>query len=282
MTPRFAARDTCGNPSSMMPDPVAVAALLRRTATEIILPRYRNLETADIREKGPGDLVTIADTEAELLLTPLLRKLAPGSVVVGEEAVSSDAAILDRLQGDAGVWLIDPIDGTFNFVHGNPNFAVMAAYVERGAVRGGWIHEPLEDRTVWAVAGEGAWIDADRACVPAPPPPARMVGSLSGRTPGGARARDIVQSQGAFGPLVTIRCAGRTYTGLVRGDIHYAYFSRSRPWDHAAGWLIYHEAGGSGAFLDGAAYTPVRPNHPLLLAPDPERWATFQALLTRS
>src|SRR4051812_33484678 len=123
----------------MTPDPVAVAALLRRAATEIILPRFRNLEKADIREKGPGDLVTIADTAAELLLTPLLRKMAPRSVVVGEEAASADAAILARLAGEAGVWLIDPVDGTFNFAHGNPNFAVMAAYVERGTVCGGWI-----------------------------------------------------------------------------------------------------------------------------------------------
>src|SRR4051794_36156749 len=104
--------------SAMMPDPEAVAALLRRAATEIILPRFRNLEKADIREKGPGDLVTIADTETEQMLAPLLRRLSPGSVVVGEEAVSGDAAILNRLKSVDGVWLIDPIDGTFNFAHG--------------------------------------------------------------------------------------------------------------------------------------------------------------------
>jgi fructose-1,6-bisphosphatase/inositol monophosphatase family enzyme len=266
----------------MTPDPAAVATRLRRAAAEIILPRFRNLDREEVREKGPGDFVTVADTEAERMLTPLLRELAPGSVVVGEEAVSANAGVLDRLKGEAGVWLIDPVDGTHNFVHGDPNFAVMAAYVERGAVRGGWIHEPVEDRTVWAIAGEGAWIDAARARRPEPPPPDRMIGSVSGRTPGGARARDVVQAEGAFGPLINIRCAGRTYTGLVRGQFHYAYFSRSRPWDHAAGLLIYQESGGQGAFLDGETYTPVRPNHPLLLAPDAARWAEFQALLTQS
>lgn len=265
----------------MTPDPEAVAALLRRAATEIILPRFKKLEKGDIREKGPGDLVTIADTDAELLLTPLLRALAPGSVVVGEEAVAGDAAILDRLTGAAGVWLIDPIDGTFNFAHGNPNFAVMVAYVEQGNVRGGWIHEPLENATVWAVAGQGAWDGTRRLRVPEPPPAAQMIGSVSGRAPAGARARDLVQAQRKFGPLVNIRCAGRTYTGLARGDIHYAYFSRSRPWDHAAGLLIYREAGGRGAFLDGAAYTPARANHPLLTAPNAHLWTELQGLLTR-
>ncbi|HEX2117473.1 MAG TPA: inositol monophosphatase [Alphaproteobacteria bacterium] len=265
----------------MTPDPEKVAALLRRAASEIILPRFRNLQKDEIREKGPGDLVTIADTEAEQMLAPLLRQLAPGSVVVGEEAVAADADVLDHLSAE-GVWLIDPVDGTFNFVHGNPNFAVMAAYVERGSVRAGWIHEPLENETVWAVAGEGAWHGAERLRLAAVPPPEQMVGSVSGRTPRGARARDVLQSRREFGPLVNIRCAGRTYTGLARGQIHYAYFSRSRPWDHAAGWLIYDEAGGRGAFLDGEAYTPRRADHPLLLAPDDARWSEFHALLTRS
>jgi fructose-1,6-bisphosphatase/inositol monophosphatase family enzyme len=266
----------------MMPDPEAVAALLRRAATEIILPRFRNLQKDEIREKGPGDLVTVADTEAEKLLTPLLRRLAPGSVVVGEEAVAADAYVLDRLKNAEGVWLIDPVDGTFNFVHGNPNFAVMVAYVEQGDVRAGWIHEPIENETIWALAGEGTWRGSDPLRLPAMPSAERMIGSVSGRTPKGARARDLLQSRREFGPLVNIRCAGRTYTGLARGQIHYAYFSRSRPWDHAAGWLIHREAGGRGAFLDGESYTPVRANHPLLLAPDDACWEELQLLLTRS
>lgn len=266
----------------MTPDPDKVTALLRRAASEIILPRFRKLEDDEIREKGPGDLVTIADTEAEHLLTPLLRELVPGSTVVGEEAVASDPAVLDRLKGASGVWLVDPVDGTFNFVHGNPNFAIIVAYVEHGIVRAGWIHEPIENETFCAVAGEGTWRGTERVSVPAPPSPERMVGSLSGRTPGGARARDAVQTFGGFGPLVNLRCAGRTYTALARGEIHYAYFSRSRPWDHAAGCLIYQEAGGRGAFLDGEAYTPGRANHPILLAPDEARWDTVHALLMRA
>jgi fructose-1,6-bisphosphatase/inositol monophosphatase family enzyme len=282
MSAHFSTAHAYAYSSAMKPDPESVAALLRRAATEVILPRFKRLDQGEIREKGPGDLVTVADTESEQLLAPLLRDLAPSSVVVGEEAVAADPAVLDRLKGEAAVWLIDPVDGTFNFVHGNPNFAIIVAYVEHGAVRAGWIHEPIENETIWAVAGEGTWSGGKRLFVPAPPPPERMVGSLSGRTPGGARARDLVQAANGFGPQVNIRCAGRTYTSLVRGNIHYAYFSRSRPWDHAAGWLIHEQAGGRGAFLDGDAYTPVRGNHPLLLAPDDARWRTFRALLTRA
>jgi fructose-1,6-bisphosphatase/inositol monophosphatase family enzyme len=158
----------------------------------------------------------------------------------------------------------------------------MAAYLEGGSVRAGWILEPVENETVWAVVGEGAWNSAKRLRLAKAPRTEQMIGSVSGRTPKGERARDLLQSRREFGPLVNIRCAGRTYTGLARGQIHYAYFSRSRPWDHAAGWLIYDEAGGRGAFLDGEAYTPLRANHPLLLAPDDARWNEFRTLLTRS
>jgi fructose-1,6-bisphosphatase/inositol monophosphatase family enzyme len=263
----------------MTPDPEAVAALLRRAANDIILPRFRNLERHHIREKGPGDLVTIADTEAEAMLTPALRALAPGSVVVGEEAVADDTGILDRLGGSEAVWLIDPVDGTHNFAHGNPNFAVIVAFVERGTVRAGWIHEPVEGQTVWAVEGQGAWRDTRRLHTPAPPANAAMVGMVSGRLPNGARARDALERNGVRDAFVNIRCAGRTYTGLAEGRFHYAYFSRSKPWDHAAGWLIHREAGGHGAFLDCAPYTPVRANHPILLAPDAAHWKQLRAMM---
>lgn len=266
----------------MTPDPESVAALLRRASAEIILPRFQKLERHEIREKGPGDLVTIADTEAEHMLTPLLRKLVPGSVVVGEEAVAGDSTVLERLSGTDSVWLIDPVDGTYNFAHGNPNFAVIVAYVEHGHVRGGWIHEPVENETVWAISSEGTWRGQRRLRVPEPPPENQMIGMVSGRLPNGARARDVLQSRREFGPLINIRCAGRTYTKLVEGAFHYAYFSRSKPWDHAAGWLIHREAGGYGAFLDRQDYTPVRADFPLLLVPDRKHWKELQSVLTRS
>lgn len=263
----------------MLPDPDSVTALLRRAATEIILPRFQKLARHQIREKGPGDLVTIADTEAERLLTPLLAALVPGSVVVGEEAVAADRDVLQRLAGTAGVWLIDPVDGTFNFAHGDPNFAVIVAFVEHGHVRAGWIHEPVDGETVWAIAEQGAWRDHRRLIVPEPPPPEKMVGIVSGRLPNGRRARGALEAGGWPGRMGSIRCTGRTYAKLAAGEFHYAYFSRSMPWDHAAGWLIHREAGGYGAFLDGAGYSPLRSDHPLLLAPDRATWNKLHALL---
>lgn len=264
----------------MIPDPDSVTTLLRRASAEIILPRFQKLARHHIREKGPGDLVTIADTEAEQMLTPLLAALAPGSAVVGEEAVAADRDVLQHLAGTAGVWLLDPVDGTFNFAHGNPNFAVIVAFVEHGLVRAGWIHEPVEGETVWAIAGQGAWRDHRRLVLPEPPPAEEMVGVVSGRLPDGRRARQVLEESGRLGRMENIRCAGRTYAKLAAGEFHYAYFSRSMPWDHAAGWLIHREAGGYGAFLDDTGYSPARSDHPLLLAPDRASWERLRALLS--
>src|SRR6185437_14383172 len=108
-----------------MPDLAHIAGLIRETAAIEILPRFGTLASGDIREKGPGDLVTVADTAAEQRLTRLLEEAVPGSVTLGEEAAAADASCFDRLAGAAPVWIVDPIDGTGNFVRGQTAFAVI-------------------------------------------------------------------------------------------------------------------------------------------------------------
>ena len=102
-------------------------------AKTAVLPRFRNLTKDDVRTKsGPGDLVTAADEEAELLLSKGLTDLWPGSLVIGEEAAAADESVLDHLTKPERVWLIDPIDGTANFVAGYAAFALVLALVENG------------------------------------------------------------------------------------------------------------------------------------------------------
>jgi fructose-1,6-bisphosphatase/inositol monophosphatase family enzyme len=95
-----------------------VGELVRATARTAVLPRFRRLAAGEITEKAPGELVTVADREAEDLLSAGLLRLLPGSVVVGEEAVADDPAVLRRLAADGPVWLVDPLDGTRNFATG--------------------------------------------------------------------------------------------------------------------------------------------------------------------
>src|SRR6185312_6369523 len=134
----------------MLPDSERVARLIAETAETEIMPRFRHLTRDDIREKGPGDLVTTADVAAERRLGAALRDLLPGSQIVGEEAVAADPTLLSALDGSDPVWLVDPIDGTGNFASGRPVFATMVAFVRDGRALMGWIHDPV--RRVTAAA----------------------------------------------------------------------------------------------------------------------------------
>src|SRR5258708_7396511 len=110
-----------------------VIAAMREVAETIILPRFNQLAAHDIRSKThPADLVTIADEESERALEKRLGDLLPGSLLVGEEAVAADPKILERIHTDDPIWIIDPIDGTANFVNGVARFAVMIALAHKG------------------------------------------------------------------------------------------------------------------------------------------------------
>src|ERR1700730_15726265 len=127
----------------MLPDAEKVGRLIAEIAAAEVMPYFQKLGHGDITEKGPGDLVTVADVAAERRLSAVLTDLLPGSLVVGEEAAAADPGVLEALAGDAPVWVIDPIDGTANFAEGKPVFAVMVALVRRGETVMAWIHDPV-------------------------------------------------------------------------------------------------------------------------------------------
>jgi fructose-1,6-bisphosphatase/inositol monophosphatase family enzyme len=254
-----------------MLDPATVAALIRETARLEILPRFRALGGGDVREKRPGDLVTVADLEAERRLTGLLETAAPGTLVVGEEGVAQDPTRLEWLRGDAPLWIVDPVDGTSNFANGRPGFAVIVAYVERGATQAGWIYDPLDEVMVTATRGGGAWRDGERLRVASVPPEA-MIGSAYGRSARGLRHAEVLARSGRIGAVRNHRCSGLEYAAVALGREHFSLHSRSLPWDHAAGMLIVAEAGGTVGFLDGSAYDPRITDRPLLAAATAEGW----------
>lgn len=255
-----------------MVDAVRVTEIIREVAAEVILPRFRCLGEGEVREKkGPNDLVTIADTEAERLLSRRLGDLLPSSTVVGEESVAADASVLDRLEGKAPVWIIDPVDGTLNFAKGRPRFAVIVALAVEGLTRFGWIHDPLNNRTAVAESGQGAWLAGNRLAIAAAPSLAAMRGSA------GWRRHDRLTD--AVGKLVNQGSAAHDYLDLLEGRLDFAFYRQLNPWDHAAGVLLHQEAGGYSAQLDGSGYRP-RPGGPgLLLAPGRDSWRALADLL---
>lgn len=266
----------------MLPDADRVARLIEEAAIVEIMPRFRRLPAGGVREKAPGDIVTIADEAVEGWLTPKLTALLPGSIVLGEEAAAANANLLNRLFDDQPVWVIDPIDGTANFAEGRPTFAVMAALVHRGELIAGWIHDPIAARTATAAAGEGAWLDGKRLVVStAPEAPEEMSGVLlTGYFGNKDLGRRIDSRRGRVRTLRSLRCAGLEYLRLAAGEMHFSLFTKLMPWDHAPGVILHREAGGHASYLEGGPYAPAAIQRSgLLLAPDSDSWRRLHRTL---
>src|SRR5690606_13920182 len=115
----------------------------------------------EIHEKAPGDLVTIVDHEVEALLHRQLPSLLPGSRVIGEESTAAQPTLLNSLN-DGWVWLVDPLDGTRNFVEGIADFAVMIALLHNGVTQNAWIYSPTAATMAYAERNAGTWWNGER------------------------------------------------------------------------------------------------------------------------
>lgn len=269
-------------------DAQAVADVIRRAAAEHVLPYFRAPDRLAIREKtGPNDLVTAADMACEQALTAALTRFLPGSLVVGEEAVADDSAVLDRLGGDTPVWIIDPVDGTMNFARGQQAFAVIVALAVSDETIAGWIYDPCGQRMSLAVKGAGCFTESTRILPPpgdnAALPLAEVRGAVSSRFCKPEVGKHLRQQVKGLGSSVTLGSAGQEYLHLLDGDLHASLYHRLMPWDHAAGVLMYQEAGGYVALADDESpYRPLaacRSGAPLLNAVNRETWSALRAHL---
>lgn len=261
-----------------VPDPHKVVDLMREVATEDILPRFRRLEACDIREKKPGNFVTVADEAAERHLSAGLLALLPGSQLVGEEGVAADPEMLGRVSADVPVWIVDPIDGTANYCAGKEIFAVMVALAFQGETIAAWILDPVAGEMLSAMKGEGAWLNGERVTVATPAAPEAMRGAWSYKmVQDKERRRQLKRHHLFHGDPGDLRCAGREYTELARGQRHFTNYWGLMPWDHAPGILIHREAGGYSAFADdNQPYRLTRHSGPLLIAPNRESWQALR------
>ncbi|SDG92944.1 inositol monophosphatase family protein [Roseospirillum parvum] len=259
---------TPADPAAPLPvDPAMVAEIMAEVALTEVVSRFRRLAPEDIRAKRhASDLVTEADLAAERALEARLTALLPGSRVLGEEGAFADPGRLDWCAdtgaGAPPLWIVDPVDGTGNFAHGRPGFAMIVALVLGGETRGGWILEPMSGRRAVAVAGQGAYDHTGHRLLVGDAE--RLTASLAWRTAQGPLGQRMhaARRQGS---------AGLDYLDLAGGRLQVALFGRMMPWDHAAGVLILEEAGGHAEVHHAddppAAYRPVayRGNSRLLL-----------------
>jgi myo-inositol-1(or 4)-monophosphatase len=208
----------------------------------------RGLSETQIRTKvSHADLVTDADIASEQLIAGAIRSSLPEHTIYGEESAVGAAPITDWL------WLVDPVDGTTNFAHGLPVFAVNLALAYQGVPVLGVTHDPSTGHTYWAEAGGGAWVrveDQDRSL--------RVSGTsvlhrclFATGLPYERESRAYLRSVAEFVSLDRkahavrrLGSAALAQAWVAAGFLDGFWEINLKPWDCAAGWLLVTEAGG--------------------------------------
>ena len=216
------------------------------------LGRTRRIELKD----SPTNLVTEMDPRAEALIVGRLRREFPDDAILAEERGASDGRSGRR-------WIIDPLDGTTNYAHGLPIFAVSIALEDHEGIALGVIHDPNQRETFTAERGRGAYLNGARLAVSGT---TRLNESLLAT----GFPYDIRESPRTNLPeyaAFSLRSQGVRRTGsavlylayVAAGRIDGYWELRLGPWDAAAGWLMVEEAGGRVTNLTGAALDLMAP-----------------------
>ena len=223
----------------------------------LLLERYG--KPHDIAKKGTVNLVTEADLASEAAIAELLRRETPDIPIMSEEQAESH-----RLNHEQALWVVDPLDGTTNFAHGFPFFAVSIALLQGGQALVGAVYAPLLGELFTACRGGGARLNGEPIHVSTE---STLLGSLvatgfpyerEAALPGImanlhrvlAHAQDVRRGGSAAIDLAYVACG--------RQDAYYEV--QLKPWDSAAGWLLVTEAGGRVSGMDGSPYSPFVPH----------------------
>lgn len=262
-------------------DILRIAEVLRAAAQVEVLPRFRRLGAGDIRTKSePSDMVTEGDEASERFIRQELSAILPTARFIGEESVAADPALLETIFDAELAVLVDPIDGTANFVAGVPLFGVMATLVRRGEAVAGILYDPFADDFVLAEKGGGAFAvrpdgERQRLKVADPVPLEQMVGFASTGFLPLDRRPPILTNLAKVRMFSNYRCAAHEYRAFASGHAQFLMYSKLNPWDHMAGTLIAEEAGAHVACFDGSRYDASKRNGGLLLATSTENWQTL-------
>jgi myo-inositol-1(or 4)-monophosphatase len=233
----------------MRPPIINVMDGAARKAARSLIHDFNEVEQLQVSRKGPADFVSKADRRAEAIIKSELSRAHPDFAFLMEEGgASGPSDATDR-------WIVDPLDGTTNFLHGIPHFAISIAHEQRGEIVAGMVYEPTRDEVFWAARGEGCFLNNRRLRVSARRDLSSAIlatGVPFGNRPGREELLEVL------GPIMD-RTAGLRRFGAASLDLAYVAAGRFdafwefglSPWDVAAGMLLVREAGGMVSEIDG-------------------------------
>ncbi len=253
----------------------ALTQLVKKAARDELLPRFQATER---RFKSDGSIVTEADLAMQRRLAAELQALTPTYPLLGEEMSEEEQRELIS-RGDAGLWCLDPLDGTSNFAAGIPFFGVSLALLMNREPVLGVVYDPLRDELFAAERERGASLNGVRLrCRPADLPLRRALAVVDFKRLGPVRVAlaesPPYASQRNFGSVVLEWC------WLAASRYHVYLHGRQKLWDYAAGALILKEAGGHAETLWGEpVFDHTLQSRSVVAAADPILFADWKAWL---
>jgi len=226
-----------------------------RRGAAIINRATFDLDRIKVTEKNPNDFVTEVDQAAEQAIIDVLKSAYPDHAILAEESGAST----NLHDENENVWIIDPLDGTTNFIHGFPQYCVSIALQQRGQITQAVIYDPSRNDLFTATKGAGAYLNEKRIRVTKRD---KLADALIG-TGFPYRATDNLDEYMKMFKIMTQSCAGLRRPGSAALDLAYVacgrldgFFEKGlQPWDIAAGALLVTEAGGIvGTFKGEADY----------------------------
>ena len=215
---------------------------------------FGEVENLQVSRKGPSDFVSAADLRAEETLRQELAKARPGFGFLMEES-GTQHGNPDAEQR----WIVDPLDGTTNFLHGLPDFAVSIALEERSEITAGVVYDPIKEELFWAEKGIGAYLGDQRLrvsgrrnlsdCLLATGIPFQGHGDADRFT------RELAGAMAATAGVRRWGTASLDLAYIAAGRFDGFWEWGLSAWDFAAGWLLVREAGGFVTEMDGRSLT---------------------------
>ena len=225
---------------------INIALRAAREAGNLLVQAQARPDRVRITEKGPNDFVTDVDRAVEATLVELLRKSYSEHSFLCEESGKQEGSDKDS------IWIIDPVDGTRNFIMGIPHYCISMALMQRGKLQHALIYDPIKNEEFTASKGGGAQFNGNRMRVGSRSKLEGGVIGLSARLPEFETMLRLQQNlQGIHGSLRVSGSTALDMAYVAAGRLDAGWTAGVSPWDCAAGMLLIQEAGGFVSDLQG-------------------------------